>query len=63
MTQFRLPDGRLKRFQFSLFPFSYQLHPAISQIADNPRQLKSMSQRFDTVAKSNALHSARIVSM
>src|SRR5437016_2512778 len=49
-----------KAFQFSFIAFGYQFNPAIRQIADGPRHLETVRDRFDRVAEADTLHAARI---
>ena len=63
MSNFRVLNRTFKRFQLIFFPFRDELNPAIGKIADTTDDFESVRQVFNSISKSNTLHTARIKNM
>lgn len=60
MTQSRVADGLLKRFQFVPAAFGNQFHSAVGQIPDRARDFKSGGYGFHRIPKSDTLNPTAI---
>src|SRR5271165_4264714 len=60
MSQPGFPDGLAKPVQLVLYAFGRQFDPAVGQVPNRARDLKTGCDGFHCITKTNTLHTARV---